>query len=117
MLGRTGTSLGWGAVSQVRPPQPITCLQLLTELEVLDDENLPSPVQQLQQHLLESRPLAPLHPELRVVRVADLGPPLIQITVDQRVVSFAPVLQTGVESLHQEVHHTAVGGVPNEEHL
>lgn len=76
-----------------------------------------SPVQQRLQGLPERRPLAPLQPELRVVRVADERPAAVQAAVDQRVVGLPPVLQTGVHPLNQEVHHPSIGGVADEQHL
>lgn len=41
----------------------------------------------------------------------------IQVAVNQSVVGFAPVLQAGVDPLHQEIHHPPVGGVTDEQHL
>lgn len=76
-----------------------------------------SPVDELQQGLPEGGPLAGLQPEAGVVGVADLRAAPVQVLVQQRVVSSAPVLQAAVDPLHQEEHHPAVGGVPDEHDL
>lgn len=68
-----------------------------------------SPVEQLQQGLSEGWSFLLFQPELRIVQVADPSLTPVQVVKDQQVMDLGPGLQTGVEPLQQEVHHSAIG--------
>lgn len=75
------------------------------------------PFYQLFQRLLEGGSLVLVQPELGVVGVADECSALVQIVVDDGVVSLVPVLQCSVYSLHQVVHHSPISRITDEQDL
>lgn len=78
---------------------------------------MPEPFYELFQRLLEGGSLVPVQPELGVIGVADECSALVQIVVDDGIVSLVPILQCSVYSLHQVVHHPPVSRITDEQDL